>query len=212
MRDNMDINAGRIADGDATIQEVGKEIFEKLLAIASGERTSSESASGNQPSSPRGVSALCCKKKAATDKIGLTQIRTELALICVHPILSVAKFFPGHLFTSLYQYCTYTRITYADCGLPHPAGAARRPVSRLRHHEARGARIRRRGGVSEIGSLYRLLGRLLDDGLIAEGKNDGRRRYYRLTPLGRRTLKEDAARLAGLVALVRDRGLLPETE
>ncbi|MDX1982343.1 MAG: altronate dehydratase family protein [Bryobacteraceae bacterium] len=42
MRDNMDINAGRIAEGQATVAQVGKEIFDFLLAVASGERTCSE--------------------------------------------------------------------------------------------------------------------------------------------------------------------------
>ncbi|HYI97116.1 MAG TPA: altronate dehydratase family protein [Bryobacteraceae bacterium] len=42
MRDNMDINAGRIADGEAGVQEVGKEIFDQLLRVASGERTCAE--------------------------------------------------------------------------------------------------------------------------------------------------------------------------
>jgi altronate hydrolase len=42
MRDNMDINAGRIADGEATVAEVGREIFDLLLRVASGEKTSSE--------------------------------------------------------------------------------------------------------------------------------------------------------------------------
>ncbi len=42
MRDNMDINAGRIADGDATVQEVGREIFDLILRVASGERTCAE--------------------------------------------------------------------------------------------------------------------------------------------------------------------------
>ena len=42
MRDNMDINAGRIADGEATVEEMGREIFEKLLLLASGERCASE--------------------------------------------------------------------------------------------------------------------------------------------------------------------------
>jgi altronate hydrolase len=42
MPDNMDINAGRIADGAADIETVGREIFEALLRIASGERTKSE--------------------------------------------------------------------------------------------------------------------------------------------------------------------------
>ena len=42
MKDNMDVNAGRIADGEADVQGVGKEIFELLLAVASGERTCAE--------------------------------------------------------------------------------------------------------------------------------------------------------------------------
>ncbi len=42
MRDNMDVNAGRIADGDASVEAVGKEIFELVLRAASGERTCSE--------------------------------------------------------------------------------------------------------------------------------------------------------------------------
>jgi DNA-binding PadR family transcriptional regulator len=66
------------------------------------------------------------------------------------------------------------------------------------------------GGVRlEIGSLYRLLGRLLAEGLIEEADSDERRRYYRLTRLGRRALKSEAERLSGLVELVRSRKLLP---
>lgn len=42
MSDNMEVNAGRIADGDATVEEVGREIFATLLRVASGERTASE--------------------------------------------------------------------------------------------------------------------------------------------------------------------------
>jgi altronate hydrolase len=42
MRDNMDLNAGRIADGEAGVQQVGKEIFDLLLRVASGERTCAE--------------------------------------------------------------------------------------------------------------------------------------------------------------------------
>jgi altronate hydrolase len=42
MRDNMDINAGKIADGAAAVGDVGREIFDLLLRVASGERTSSE--------------------------------------------------------------------------------------------------------------------------------------------------------------------------
>jgi altronate hydrolase len=42
MSGNMDINAGCIADGTATVQEVGQEIFDKLLRVASGEETHAE--------------------------------------------------------------------------------------------------------------------------------------------------------------------------
>ena len=42
MRDNMDINAGVIADGESSPAEVGRQIFELLLRAASGERTSAE--------------------------------------------------------------------------------------------------------------------------------------------------------------------------
>ncbi|MBV9442994.1 MAG: UxaA family hydrolase, partial [Acidobacteriaceae bacterium] len=42
MPDNMDINAGVIADGTATVQQIGEEIFEALLRIASGERSKAE--------------------------------------------------------------------------------------------------------------------------------------------------------------------------
>jgi len=42
MQDNMDINAGAIADGDKSVQEVGGEIFEMLLRVASGEKTCAE--------------------------------------------------------------------------------------------------------------------------------------------------------------------------
>jgi len=42
MTGNMDINAGRIADGDASVEQVGREIFETLLRVASGARTHAE--------------------------------------------------------------------------------------------------------------------------------------------------------------------------
>ena len=42
MREDMDINAGRIVDGTASITTVGEEIFEKIIAVASGEQSVSE--------------------------------------------------------------------------------------------------------------------------------------------------------------------------
>jgi altronate hydrolase len=42
MRDNMDINAGVIADGEESLEAVGREIFDTVLRVASGERTCAE--------------------------------------------------------------------------------------------------------------------------------------------------------------------------
>jgi len=41
MPEDMDINAGKIVDG-ASVAEVGREIFEKIISVASGEKTKSE--------------------------------------------------------------------------------------------------------------------------------------------------------------------------
>ena len=40
--EDMDINCGGIADGTATVAEVGREIFDRFLAVASGGQTKSE--------------------------------------------------------------------------------------------------------------------------------------------------------------------------
>jgi altronate hydrolase len=42
MEEDMDINAGTILDGTETVEQVGRRIFEKIIAVASGERTKSE--------------------------------------------------------------------------------------------------------------------------------------------------------------------------
>jgi altronate hydrolase len=42
LHEDMDINCGTILDGDATVHEMGKAIFEVMLRIASGEKTKSE--------------------------------------------------------------------------------------------------------------------------------------------------------------------------
>ena len=41
MEGDMDVNAGRILDG-APVEEVGREIFELILKVASGQKTKSE--------------------------------------------------------------------------------------------------------------------------------------------------------------------------
>ena len=68
----------------------------------------------------------------------------------------------------------------------------------------------------EIGSLYRILSRLTSQGVIedfepppgAEG-HEARRRYYRITPFGRRVAAVEAERLAAVVRLARRHKLLP---
>ena len=43
MGDDMDVNAGRILDGTATLDEVGREIYDLTVATAQGSQTASES-------------------------------------------------------------------------------------------------------------------------------------------------------------------------
>ncbi len=42
MKDNIDINAGKIIDGHAGITEVATEVCELMLRVASGEHTKAE--------------------------------------------------------------------------------------------------------------------------------------------------------------------------
>ncbi|MDL2253221.1 UxaA family hydrolase [Ruminococcaceae bacterium OttesenSCG-928-I18] len=42
MIENMDINAGKIIEGEATVGEVGREIFEEMIAVCNGKRTKAE--------------------------------------------------------------------------------------------------------------------------------------------------------------------------
>lgn len=65
---------------------------------------------------------------------------------------------------------------------------------------------RRSSGTVDLGTshLYRHLKRLLDDGLAEEtdwaaDSDDPRRRYYRLTRLGREVVRAESARLKALV-------------
>jgi DNA-binding PadR family transcriptional regulator len=67
-------------------------------------------------------------------------------------------------------------------------------------------------------TLYGSIKRLLNDGLIEElderpdpDNDDVRRRYYRITPRGRKLAREEAARLAKLVRQARATGLVPKT-
>jgi altronate hydrolase len=42
MIDDMDVNAGTVVDGTETLEQVGRRIFEKIVAVAGGEKTKSE--------------------------------------------------------------------------------------------------------------------------------------------------------------------------
>jgi altronate hydrolase len=42
MIDDMDVNCGTIVEGGATVADKGKEIFELVLRVASGEKSKSE--------------------------------------------------------------------------------------------------------------------------------------------------------------------------
>src|SRR6185295_16222250 len=42
MTDNMDVNAGTIADGERNVRQVGQEIFDLILEVASGRKTCAE--------------------------------------------------------------------------------------------------------------------------------------------------------------------------
>ena len=50
------------------------------------------------------------------------------------------------------------------------------------------------------GTLYTLLARFLDEGLIRETQVDGRRRTYRITPKGRAAFQEELDRLRACAA------------
>jgi DNA-binding PadR family transcriptional regulator len=74
---------------------------------------------------------------------------------------------------------------------------------------------RETGGAIRLGpgTLYGAIRRLRADLLIEEtreraGQEEGRR-YYRLTPRGRRALQREAGRLSRLVAAARARNVLP---
>jgi|SRR5579871_5932184 len=69
------------------------------------------------------------------------------------------------------------------------------------------------------GTLYGSIKRMLDQGLVVELRekerpdaryDDERRRYYRLTPAGRKAVKEEAARMSDMLEQARAHGLAPK--
>ncbi|HUQ82483.1 MAG TPA: PadR family transcriptional regulator [Gemmatimonadaceae bacterium] len=69
------------------------------------------------------------------------------------------------------------------------------------------------------GTLYGSIGRMVASGLLeesarprAKASDDERRRFYRLTTLGRRVLESETDRLARVVALARAKNVLRRPE
>lgn len=67
------------------------------------------------------------------------------------------------------------------------------------------------------GALYGAINRMLEQGLILESDerpdphlDDERRRYYRITPLGRRVIRAEVARLRALLQLAEVRLGIPD--
>jgi DNA-binding PadR family transcriptional regulator len=74
------------------------------------------------------------------------------------------------------------------------------------------ARSPRGGGIAMgPGTLYGSIDRMTRDGLVEESdrQDDERRRYYRLTTLGRKVLATELERLDAAVSSARALGLLP---
>ncbi len=98
-----------------------------------------------------------------------------------------------------------TKLSFAEGPLPSTAFLI---LVSLADADAHGYQLRKEllarshGSIDlDPGSLYRLIFRLHEDGLIEDsGGDDSRRRSYHLTTLGRRVLKSETERMAGLVA------------
>jgi DNA-binding PadR family transcriptional regulator len=80
--------------------------------------------------------------------------------------------------------------------------------------EARGE-----AAVPDVGTMYRALARMADDGLIeasarraAPDASDERRNYYRITHAGLQVAKAEARRLEALTRAARSGGLLTKAE
>jgi DNA-binding PadR family transcriptional regulator len=101
-----------------------------------------------------------------------------------------------------------TKLSFVDGPLPSTAFLI---LVSLADADAHGYQLRknlleRSNGALDLdpGSLYRLIFRLHEDGLIEDtGGEDSRRRSYRITAQGRRVLKSETERMASLVAQAR---------
>lgn len=92
------------------------------------------------------------------------------------------------------------------------ADAARHGYGIIKEMEARAGE----GAAPGTGALYLALQRMEQDGWIEEsalrpapGEDDARRRYYQLTPVGRRAAEAETRRLAALVGVAIEKKLVP---
>jgi DNA-binding PadR family transcriptional regulator len=124
------------------------------------------------------------------------------------------------------QYCIATRYTEPryNHGMPLLSPQAFHILVALAERDQHGYGImqdvaERTGGKLRLsaGTLYGSIKRLLEQGLIVELResqrpekdgDDERRRYYRLTPMGRKAAKEEVRRMAELVEQARAHGLV----
>ena len=90
------------------------------------------------------------------------------------------------------------------------AGGERHGYGIIQDAEERGVAT-----VPDVGTLYRALRRMQDQGLIGESVRrrapdvgDERRNYYAITPLGLRVARAEARRMAALTRAARSRGLI----
>ena len=74
------------------------------------------------------------------------------------------------------------------------------------------------GGTIRLGpgTLYRSLKEMMRDGFVDEvaaprGDEDPRRKFYRITPSGKKRLRREAERYADVVELARERNVLPQS-
>ena len=118
-----------------------------------------------------------------------------------------------------YAYSHTVKTTLPESLLPLPLTAFHILVA-LAEEDRHGYAIikevgARTGGALKLsaGTLYRSIDRLLNQGLIKELSShpghgdDQRRRYYRLTPLGRAVALAETRRMAQLLALAQASGL-----
>ena len=88
----MDVNAGRVMTGEATLDEVGSEIFDRILDVASGTPSKSEALGHREYFIPYKVQDLCANVMSTDDHSNDSGTdRTA----CRHPLHGRGQRHPG---------------------------------------------------------------------------------------------------------------------